>query len=216
MQEKLDRLRLEVAELRASRERLVLAADAARRTIERELHDGVQQHLVALSVNLQLASGLVDTDPDAAKALVDEMGRDVQQALDEAARLAQRIHPPLLEAGGLAAALHVAAASAGTPAEVDVAWDVSYLPEVAATVYACFLATLEHAGAAARATVTVREEEASVAFDIAVDGSLSAAATHSNADLDGVRDRVESLGGRLTIRPEPGGIRVSGSLPLSR
>ena len=73
-------------ELRASRKRLVLAADADRRSIERDLHDGVQQHLVALAVNLQLARGLVDADPAAAKALLEEMGRDVQQALDETAR----------------------------------------------------------------------------------------------------------------------------------
>ena len=82
-QESLDRLRLEVEELRASRERLVLAADADRRRIERDFHDGPQQHLVALAVNLELARRLADADPAAAKALLNEMGRDVQQALDE-------------------------------------------------------------------------------------------------------------------------------------
>ena len=113
LHETLDRLRVEVDDLRASRQRLVVAADDARRSIERELHDGVQQYLIALSVSLQLASRCVESEPAAAKALLDEMGRDVQQAIDETARLAQRIHPPFVAAGGLAAALRVAAASAG-------------------------------------------------------------------------------------------------------
>ena len=115
LQESLDRLRLEVEELRASRERLVLAADAERRSIERELHDGPQQHLVALAVNLQLARRLADADPAAAKLLLEEMGRDVRQALDETGKLAHRIYPPLLEAGGLAAALRSAAVAVGVP-----------------------------------------------------------------------------------------------------
>ena len=109
LRDTLDRLRFEVTELRASRKRLVLAADTDRRIIERDLHEGVQQHLVALAVNLQLAGGLVDADPAAAKALLEEMGRDVQQALDETAKLAQRIYPALIEARGFAATLRSAA-----------------------------------------------------------------------------------------------------------
>ena len=100
LQESLDQLHLEVGELLASRKRLVLAADADRRRIERELHDGPQQHLVALAVNLQLTRRLVDVDPAAARALLEEMGRDVQEALEGARKLAHRIYPPLLEAGG--------------------------------------------------------------------------------------------------------------------
>ena len=104
MRETLDRFRLEVEELRASRERLVLAADADRRRIERDLHTVVQQQLVALAINLQQAGALADTDPAGATRLLAELERDVQQVLDEAAQLAQRIYPPLLEAG-LAATL---------------------------------------------------------------------------------------------------------------
>ena len=85
----------EVEELRASRERLVLGADAESEAIERKLHDGVQQQLVALAVNLQRTSTLVAADPAAAKTLLDQMASDVQTALDEAARLAERIHAPL-------------------------------------------------------------------------------------------------------------------------
>src|SRR4029079_12880321 len=102
--EELERLRAEIVELRASRVRLVLAADADRSEIEGDLHDKVQQHLVALAVKLQLAGPLADANPAAAKALLEEMGRDVQQALDEAARLAQRIHPQVFEADRLSVA----------------------------------------------------------------------------------------------------------------
>ena len=216
MQESLDRLRLEVEELRASRKRLLLTADADRRKIERELHDGPQQHLVALAVNLQLARLLADDDPAAAKALLDEMGRDVQQALDETGKLAHRIYPPLLEAGGLAVALRVAAVSADIPTRIEVAPGARYPPEVAGAVYFCCLEVLERAGEGARVMVSVRDEEGALAFEIVDDGAGSAA-TASGGLLDGLRDRVEALDGQLTVQSELGqGTRVSGSLPLSR
>lgn len=186
----------------------MLAADADRSRIERALHDGVQQHLVSLAVNLQLAQPLADTDPAAAKVLLEEMAREVQQALDETAQLAQWIYPPLLEAGGLAAALRSAAATAGIPAAVDVTARSSYPPELARTVHTCWLEALEHAGGETSAAVTVREEERALTFEIVEDAALS------DARLDRLRDRVEALGGRLAIGPEPG--RVSGSFPLSR
>jgi signal transduction histidine kinase len=207
-QESLDRLRLEVARLRASRERLVLAADADRRELERTLHDGVQQHLIALAVNLQLAGRLADGDLMAAKALLEEMEGDAQRALDEAAQLAQRIYPALLEAGNLAAALRSAAASAGISASVHVTAGARCSPEVAASVYLCCLAALAPAAVGTRATVTVREDERELAFEVVADGCGSA------AGLERLRDRVEALGGRLTDGSEPG--RVAGSLPLSR
>ncbi len=193
--------------------RLVLAADAERRTIERELHDGPQQHLVALAVNLQLARRLVDVDPAAAGTLLDELRRDVQEALDETRQLAHRIYPPLLDAGGLGVALRVAAEGVGVRTHVQVAADLACTPEVAGTVYFCCVAALEGAGAGAGATVTVREDDGALVFEIVDDGAGSDAGT----DLAGMQDRVEALGGRLTIASEPGhGTRVSGSLPLSR
>jgi signal transduction histidine kinase len=206
-----------VTELRASRRRLVLNADADRRRIERDLHEGVQQRLVALAVDLQAAGSLADADP-AAKALLEEMARDVQAALDEAAKLAQRIYPPLLEAGGLAAALRAAAVSAGIPASVEVEVGSTYPPELARTVYLCWLEALEHTGGEGRVTIRVREEDRALAFEIAEDAAGSAnAADRSDAGFARLRDRVEALGGRLTILPEPDGhTRVSGSLPLSR
>jgi signal transduction histidine kinase len=211
LRETLDRLRLEAAELRASRKRLVLAADADRRRIERDLHAGVQQHLVALAVNLQRVSGLVDADPVAANALLEEMGHDLQQALDETAQLAQRIYAPLLEAGGLAAALRSAASMAGISASVDVAAGATYPPEFAGTVYLCCLEAIESAAAGARVTLEVRDEGGVVTFELVEDGTCSA------AELDRLRDRVEAHGGQLTIRPQPGrGTHISGTLPFAR
>lgn len=216
LRETVDRLRHEVAELRASRKRLVLAADADRRRIERDLHEGVQQHLVALAVNLQLAGGLTDAGPAAAKTLLTEMGRDVELALDEATQLAQRIYPPLLHGRGLAAALRSAAAGAGIPVRVDVAAAASSPSEAIATVYFCCVELLENADAGARAAVTVREEEGALAFEVVVDGAGSAtAAKHFGPALDRLRDRLEALGGRLTVR-QGRGTRVAGSVPLSR
>ena len=172
------------------------------------MHDGVQQRLIALAVNLQLADRLADADLPAAKALLEEMVRDVQQALDEAAQLAQRIYPALLEAGSLAAALRSAAASAGISTSVAVTAGAGCSPEVAATVYLCCLAALEQAAGGARATLTVREEEGELTFEVVTGGA------GSETGFEGLRDRVEALGGRLTIGSEPG--RVAGSLPLSR
>ena len=211
MLRELDRLRVEVEEVRASRRRLVSAADGDRRRIERDLHDGVHQRLVALAVNLQLAVRAVDSDPVAAKPLLEEMGRDVQQALDEVALLEQRIYPVTLEGGGLAVLLRLAAVNAGVRASVDVAAGSTYPPDVVMTVYLCWLHTLARGSGDTRVTISVREYEDALAFDVIGD------VARSDANLDPVRDRVEALGGRLTIISGPDArLRVSGSLPLSK
>jgi signal transduction histidine kinase len=209
--EELDRLRVEVEALRASRERLVAAADADRRSIERDLHDGVHQLFVALAVNLQLLEQALDVDVAAARGLLEDMGGDVQRGLDETVLLAQRIYPAMLGAGGLAAILRAAAVDAGVAASVDVAAGTDHPPEVEMTVYLCWLATLARATRETRVTISVREGEDALAFEVA------GIAGGSDADLDRVRDRVEALGGQLTIRPgRDGRTRAAGSLPLRR
>jgi signal transduction histidine kinase len=191
--------------------RLVLAADADRRAIERALHEGVHQHLVALAVSLQLARQAVDSDTEAVTSLLEEMSRDVQQALDETAFLAQRIYPATFETAGLGALLRTAAVNAGVPASVDAAGGAEYSPEVGMTVYLCWLAMLARGSGEGRVTIDLREGEKALAFEI------KGQASDSDADLDPLGDRVEALGGRLTIEPAPdGAIRVSASLPLSR
>ena len=208
VQQELDRLRGEIEELRAARERLVLAADADRRAIERELHGGVHQRLVALATTLQLVQ--LETEPDpAVRALLDEMTRDVRQALEETALLAQGIYPSALELGGLAALLRAAAVNAEVPAAVDVSDGSSHAPEIAMTVYLCWLALLARGSNGRPVTIAVSEDEEALTFE------LLGEASGSDADLERLQDRVAALGGRLTIEPEPGGgVRLAGSLPL--
>jgi signal transduction histidine kinase len=208
--DELERLRAEVAELRASRERLVLAADADRRTIERDLHEGVHQHLVALAASLQLAQLATDSDPAADKTPLEELGRDVRQALDETALLVQRIYPSTLELSGLAALLRSAALNAGIPATVEVSAASSCSPAIGMTVYLCWLALLARGSDEEKVAIRVGEDEEAVTFE------LVGKAAASDVDFDGLQDRVEALGGRLRKEPERGGIRVYGSLPRSR
>src|SRR5262249_21186341 len=160
---------------------------------ERDLHEGVQQHLVALAVNVQLAESLVDSDSHAAAKLLKEMGRDVQQALNDAMQLAQRIYAPLLEQGGFAAALRAAAVSAGIPAAVEVSAESSHPPEIAQTVYSCWLEALRDGSTETPAALTVREEAGALTFEIVQD------AHRSDGGFERLRDRVEALGGRLSI-----------------
>jgi signal transduction histidine kinase len=218
MRETSDELRRELAELRASRERLVVAAHRDRRELERALHRGVQQQLIALAVKLQLLDPMVDDVPPEAKALLDDIARDVQEALDESTQLAERIHPPLLRPNGLAAALRAAAAVRRVQAAIDVAVNGSWPDEVVGTVYACFLEVLERTGAGGRLTVFVREEGAALSYEVGQRPSPSdPGPTSVDPGLSLLRDRAEALGGRLTIELQPdGGLRLAGSLPLSR
>jgi len=191
----------EAEELCLSRS-LVVAADEERRALERELHDGVQQELIALSVNLQRAAG----EPAAAPELLAEIARDVQHALHKTARLAHRIYPPLLEAGGVAATLRAAATAAGIEASVEVAAVADHhAPEAVATVFFCWLAALDGA-AKARPTIAVHDEEEALVFEIVT----------GDRGVERLRGRVEALGGRLTIEEDGDGVRARGSLPVAR
>jgi signal transduction histidine kinase len=207
-----------VERLRAAR--LVAAADADRRAFERKLHDGVQQELVALVVNLQLARELCATDPNAAGVLLDQVGRDTRVALDGLRRLATEIYPPHLDAGGLVVALRSAAADAGIVARVDADVISGGDPEVVTTVYFCCLEALQnaaqHAGSGAKTTVSVHREAAAVVFEVADDGDGFAPTQRTEGGLGRIVDRVGALGGRLEIESEPGhGTRVRGRLPLT-
>ena len=203
----LDRVRLEVGELRASRLRLALAADAERRDLERTLHDGVQQQLVGLAANLDLAAASVGADPPEAVRLLGALRREMQDALEETRSLAERIYPPLLEAGGLSVALRSAAAHADIPIQIDVSIGGACPPEIAGVVYSCCLDVVERTDARTPMGVTVHDEEGTLAFEVV-------AACELGADLP-LRDRVEAFGGRLTIQEWPDHqTRLVGSLPL--
>jgi signal transduction histidine kinase len=209
----LERLRLEVEALRAARRRLLSAADDDRRRLERELHDGVQQHLVALAANLQLERRRADEDGRPAGRALAEAQLDVRRALAAAAALAHRIYPPLLESGGLVAAVRAAAVHVGRPIAIDIATEADLPAELASTVYFCCVEVVE--GGTAPVRVVVREAKNAVVFELDVD-DVSPQAAVSEATLRRVRDRVEALGGDLTARVEPSrGAWFRASLPLA-
>ena len=211
LREVVDRLQREVAELRRSRKRLVVAADADRRAIERALHDGVQQHLVALAGDLRRVAGLVDGDPAALKGLLDEMAANVREALDETTELAQMVYPQLLEGRGLASALRSAAESAGVTLLVDVPAGLGYPPQVTTLVYWSCVDALSSASRGSRATISVLDEDGVLTFEVAV------ASAYPDERLDRLRDRIEALDGRVSVEDrQDGGSRVHGWLPLSR
>jgi len=221
MDRTLQELRLAVEELRASRARVVAAADAERRRIERDLHDGAAQHLVALAVNLELARQLADSDPEALRRLLDELGRDVRDALDQVRALAHGIYPSLLVDRGLAEALRQDASTVGIDARVETAELGRYAPDIEATVYFCCLEALRnaarHAGPGARATVRAWREGDALGFEVSDDGAgFDASAPLPGTGLASMRDRVDAYGGRLTLHSQPGrGTRVAGTIPVA-
>jgi signal transduction histidine kinase len=218
----LDDLRRQVAELRASRARVVAAADAERRRIERDLHDGAQQELVALAVNLQLARQLAESDPAAVSTLLDEIAGDARRALEGVRDLAHGIYPSLLLDRGLAEALRAAAAAAGIPTRVEATDLDRFPPDVEATVYFCCLEALrnadQHAGADARATVRAWHERDALRFEVVDDGAgFDPGEKALGAGLTRMYDRVGAQGGELTISSQTGrGARIAGTIPLRR
>lgn len=200
-------LHREIEALRASRAHMIVAADDERRRIERELHDGVQQHLVALAVNVQLAQQLADSDVAAAKALLEEIGRDVREALDGVRELANEIYPPLLIDRGLAEALRAMSSTAAIATHVEVGALERHPTSVEATVYFCCLEALRSA-AGTRATVRAWQTNSALYFEVLDDGPDSG---HESRELAAAAERVEALGGALTVS----GRHVSGTIPVS-
>jgi signal transduction histidine kinase len=220
LQASLDELREQADELRASRARVVAAADAERRRIERDLHDGAQQYFAGVTVNLQAARGLVDADPEKAKAILDVLHSSTQEALESFRDLSHGIYPPLLQDRGLAEALSYAARRVTIATRVEAAALRRFDPEVEATVYFCCLEALQnagkHAGEGARATVRVWEHEGALLFEVLDDGAgLSPGYGRRGAGVTNMRDRLGAIGGDLRIESAPGrGTRVTGTIPL--
>jgi signal transduction histidine kinase len=187
----------------------VRAEDHERRRLERDLHDGAQQDLIALAVNVQLARELVGRDADGAAEILDDMGRDVQRTLEELAQLAQRIYPPLLVTGGLAPALRAAAVTLGVRTEITVSV-AELLPATAGAVYFCWIDALESTRNGGPATITVVGDDRGVTFEFRAPAQALPDEVRTR-----MRDRVEAIGGRLTTEPSPDGWAAVGRLPLS-
>jgi signal transduction histidine kinase len=221
LQASLDEVRRQAEALQASRARIVAAADAERRRIERNLHDGAQQHLVALAVKVGLARQLGQRDPAKANTLLEELGGDLEDALQELRDLAHGIYPPLLADKGLAEALASAARRAVIPTEVRAVDIGRYAAEVEAAIYFCCLEALQnagkHAGEEARATVRLWEEAGGLLFEVADDGAgFDVRRTGVSGGFTNMNDRVGAIGGTLRVESAPGrGTKVAGAIPLS-
>ena len=220
LQATLDEVRRQAEELRASRARIVATGDEERRKIERNLHDGAQQHLVALAVNLRLVKDLLTDDPETATEMLDALAADVKTTIQELRDLAHGIYPPLLLDSGLAEALRAAASR--SPLDVAViADDIGRYPaEVEAAVYFCCLEALQNAAKHADgATVAIhlREESGGLLFDVADSGPGFDVelATKGHGFLN-MSDRVGAIGGTVRWESTPGaGATVTGSIPLT-
>jgi signal transduction histidine kinase len=220
LQASLDELRRRNEELQASRLRIVTTADAARRAIERDLHDGAQQHLVALSVKVGLARELVKEDPETAAGLLDELHTDVQNANTALRELAHGIYPPLLRNHGLAEALLSVTRRVSLPYEVSVDLPRRYPEEIEAAVYFCCLEAIQnatkHAGDGATIRVKVDEDGDLLRFAVADDGVgfVTGRDGWAGSGFVNMADRLGVVGGRLVVDSRPGhGTTVCGEIP---
>jgi signal transduction histidine kinase len=218
LQESLDGLRRQAAELRASRARIVAAADSERRRIERNLHDGAQQRLTALAIKLRLVSELAGQDGALATNL-EELSGEVKDAARELRDLAHGIYPPLLAERGLPAALAAAASRSTLPTTVDATPLGRYPAEIEATVYFCCLEAIQnackHAGEEATLALHLREEAGMLTFEVVDDGKgFDAQARGLGAGFLNMADRLGALGGSLQVESAPRrGTTVSGTIP---
>jgi signal transduction histidine kinase len=210
-------LRARLEELKGSRARIVEATQAERQRLERDLHDGAQQRLVALSLELGLLEERFDDDPEA-KIALDQTRREVAESLRELRELARGIHPAVVTGHGLAVALKTLAARAPLPVRlrVDLHGRLPERQEVAA--YYVVSESLTNVAKYARATsaaVEVRHADGRLLVEI-VDDGVGGADTRRGSGLRGLADRVEALGGRLRVwSPAGGGTRVEAEIPCA-
>ena len=209
-------LRATIDELLASRRRLVEAQDAERRRIERNLHDGAQQQLIALAIQLGLLAESAD-DPDLIRQAIPDLKAQLSAALDDLRALARGIYPPLLAEQGLVMALRTQAARSPVPVVLEADQVGRYPQEAESTVYFCTLEALQNVAKHARASaVTVRLSGSGevLEFSVSDDGAGFPAAARDGSGLQGMSDRLAAHGGTLAVRSQPGqGTTITGRLP---
>jgi signal transduction histidine kinase len=206
-------------ELRASRERLVRAQNEERRRLERDLHDGAQQHLVALKLRVGLLKEAATARPEQLSQLAADVESEADDALRTMRELARGIYPPLLADGGLRPALEAQARRATLPVKLQADGVGRYPPDVEAAVYFCVLEALQNVLKHAHATevrVSLTQRDGRLEFEVEDDGGgFDAEAGGAGAGLANMRDRMEALGGQLTMRSAPGrGTTVRGSAEI--
>jgi len=214
-----DRKRQE-AEVRASRSRIVAATDAARRRLERNLHDGAQQRLAALSLSLRLAESRLPAEPEQALEILSTARAELVQALEELRELARGLHPNVLTDRGLGPALEALVLRSPIPVEIDVP-DERFPPAVEAAAYylaAEALANVAKYSGATFAEVRVAEDEEAEAIVVEVsDDGIGGADPTRGSGLVGLVDRIESLDGSFALESPPGGgTRVRATIPTVR
>ena len=221
LQASLDELRHKNIELHESRARIVAAGDAERRRLERNLHDGAQQHLVALAVKVRLARDAVEDDPNDAMSLLDELRTDLQDAIAELRALAHGIFPPLLMSGGLVHALPAAAARATLPATVECIDIERYDTDLEAAVYFCCVEAMQnaskHAGEGAKISVRVWQENDELVFTVSDDGAGfdTAGSAGKGHGFVNMADRLGAMQGTLEVTSSPGnGTCIAGRVPV--
>lgn len=208
-----------VQDLRDSRRRIVAAQDERAKRLERNIHDGAQQQIVAMAVKLRLAEAMIDRDTAAARDLLGQLQAEVTNALENLRDLARGIYPPLLADKGLPAALRGQARKSPVPVTLHADGVGRYTPEIEAAVYFCSLEALNNvAKYAAASSVHVRlaQEGGHLTFEIRDDGAGFEVATAARGTgLQGMTDRLEAIGGSLSVASELGaGTTVSGRLPV--
>jgi signal transduction histidine kinase len=206
-------------DLRASRQRLVAAQDQERRRLERNLHDGAQQNLVAIKVKLGLAEMFAEKDPARFKDTIGQLKVDADEALETLRDLARGIYPPLLADKGLVVALEAQARKATAPVEVVASGLSRYPPETEAAVYFCCLEALQNVQKYASAdlvVVTLTGSDGHLDFAVSDDGlGFDSTLVKRGAGLTNMADRIDALGGTLEVASAPGdGTSVSGSVPV--
>jgi signal transduction histidine kinase len=207
-----------IEDLRASRQRMVTAQDEARRRLERNLHDGAQQDLVALSIKAQLADITIDEDPAQAKQILGEIKADAAGALENLRDLARGIYPPLLADLGLAAALSAQANKSPLPVTVEADGIGRFGQDTEAAVYFCCLEALQNTAKYAHATqarVCLQAQNGSLRFTVSDDGTgYDARHIPMGSGLRNMADRLAALGGRLEVQSVPTrGTTITGHLP---
>jgi signal transduction histidine kinase len=209
-----------IEELRASRQRLVAAQDEERRKIERNIHDGAQQQLVALAVKQRMAAAVVGQDDERARAILEELQSETTQALEDLRDLARGIYPPLLADQGLRAALEAQAKKSVVPVDV-MAEGVGRLPqEIEAAVYFSCLEALQNVAkyaVASGAVIRLTHVGGELTFEVEDDGvGFDASTTGYGTGLQGMADRLDALGGTIRVRSAPrSGSTITGVVPVA-
>jgi signal transduction histidine kinase len=213
-----ERVETSLTELRASRARILAAADEERRRIERDLHDGGQQRLVALRIRLELAEELMRQDPARARGMLHLLGGEVEAALDELRSLAAGVYPSLLAARGLPDAIRTAALQSPVPTLVEVDGSDRYSQEIETAAYFCCIEALQnvakHAPEASSVTISLNRN-GGLRFEVQDDGPGFTLDAAMGDGLVNMRDRLAAVGGELDINSAPGGgTKVVGTIPV--